>query len=97
MLKFFILNRLKVTKFLVKISEFKFLVKTDQTFFVYKLFLLLNISDFSLPSRYESNPKETVRNSPPKFMPLVKHLLFNSAVALLDIFCNIDRMISSNS
>ena len=97
MLKFFILNRLKVTKFLVKISKFKFLVKTDKMFFGYKLFLLLNISDFSLPSRCESNPKETVWNSPPKFMSLVKHLLFNFAVAVLDIFCNIDRMISSNS
>ena len=65
MLKFFILNRLKVTKFFVKTSKFKFLVKTDKTFFVYRLFLLLNISDFSLPSRHESNSKETLWNSPP--------------------------------
>ena len=39
---------LKVTKFLVKISQFKFLVMTKKNSFVYKLFLLLNISDFSL-------------------------------------------------
>ena len=38
---------LKVTKFLVKISQFKFLVMTKKNSFVYKLFLLLNISDFS--------------------------------------------------
>ena len=47
-IKFFILNPshlLKVTKFLVKISQFKFLVMTEKNIFVYKLFLL-NISDF---------------------------------------------------
>ena len=38
---------LKVTKFLVKISQFEFLVMTEKNIFVYKLFLLLNISDFS--------------------------------------------------
>ena len=36
---------LKVTKFLVKISQFEFLVMTGKNIFVYKLFLLLNISD----------------------------------------------------
>ena len=39
---------LKVTKFLVKISQFEFLVMTEKNIFVYKLFLSLNISDFSL-------------------------------------------------
>ena len=39
---------LKVTKFLVKISQFEFLVMTEKNIFVYKIFLLLNISDFSL-------------------------------------------------
>ena len=38
---------LKVTKFLVKISQFKFLVMTEKNIFVYK-HLSLNISDFSL-------------------------------------------------
>ena len=41
---------LKVTKFLVKISQFKFLVMKEKNIFVYKLFVSLNISisDFSL-------------------------------------------------
>ena len=37
---------LKVTKFLVKISQFKFLVITEKNISVYKLFFALNISDF---------------------------------------------------
>ena len=37
-----------VTKFLVKISQFKFLAMTKKNIFIYKLFLSLNISDFSL-------------------------------------------------
>ena len=39
---------LKVTKFLVKISQFEFLVTAEQRILVYKLFLSLNIPDFSL-------------------------------------------------
>ena len=39
-------HHLKVTKFLVKISQFKFLVMTEKNIFVYKHFLSLNISDF---------------------------------------------------
>ena len=39
---------LKVIKFLVKISHFEILVMTDKSLFVYKLFLSLSISDFSL-------------------------------------------------
>ena len=49
MLKFFILNTiffLKVTEFLVKISQFKHLVITERNIFACKLFLSLNISDF---------------------------------------------------
>ena len=38
--------RLKVTKFLGKISQFEFLVIIKKKFFAYKLFLSLNISDF---------------------------------------------------
>ena len=51
MLKVSILNPtylLKVTKFLVKISQFEFLVMRKKNIFVYQLFLLLNIPDFSL-------------------------------------------------
>ena len=41
---------LKVTKFLIKISQLKFLVMKEKNIFVYKLFVSLNISisDFSL-------------------------------------------------
>ena len=39
---------LKVAKFLAKISQFKSLVMKDKNIFVYKPFLSLNISDFSL-------------------------------------------------
>ena len=38
---------LKVTKLLVKTSQFEILVTTEKNIFVYKLFLSLNISDFS--------------------------------------------------
>ena len=40
--------KIKGTKFLVKFSQFKFLVNTDKNIFVYKLVLSLNISDFNL-------------------------------------------------
>ena len=39
---------LKVTEFLVKISQLEFLVMAEKNISVYKLFLSLNISDFSL-------------------------------------------------
>ena len=51
MLKFFSFTLsylLKVTKFLVKISQFELLVMTKQKILVYKHFLSLNIPDFSL-------------------------------------------------
>ena len=48
MLRFFILNPIKVTKFLVKIFQFELLAMTEKNIFAFKLFLLLNISDFSL-------------------------------------------------
>ena len=47
LLKFFISYLLKVTKFLVKLSQFEFLEKI-QRILVYRLFLSLNIPDFSL-------------------------------------------------
>ena len=37
---------LKVTKFLLKIPQFEFLVTTEQSVLVYKLFLSLNMPDF---------------------------------------------------
>ena len=37
---------LKVTKLLLKISQFEFLVMTEKNIFVYKLFLSSNASDF---------------------------------------------------
>ena len=51
LLKFLILTPsylLKVTKFLVKTSQFEFLVMTKKNIFAYKLFLSLYIFDFSL-------------------------------------------------
>ena len=61
-IKFFILNSsnvLKVIQFLVEIYQFEFLVMTEKNIFVYKLFWLLNISEFSscknctpLPSKW---------------------------------------------
>ena len=46
--------------------------------------------------RYESNPKKSDWNSSEKLMSLVTYLLSNSAAAFVDIFRNIDRIISSN-
>ena len=59
---------LKVIKFLVKISQFEFLVMTEKNIFGFKLFLTLNISDFNLlfiwnlqaPHLYPGNPPLTV-------------------------------------
>ena len=39
---------LKVTKFSVKISQFRYLVMREKNVFVYRFFLSLNISEFSL-------------------------------------------------
>ena len=49
-LKFFIKPHLilNITKLLVKISQFKFLVVTEKNIFVYKPYLSLNNSDFTL-------------------------------------------------
>ena len=37
--------KLKVTKFLVTLSHFKFLLNTDKSIFLYNIFFSLNISD----------------------------------------------------
>ena len=47
-LSFTLFFLLQVTKFLVKISEFEFLVMTEKNIFAYKHFLPLHISDFNL-------------------------------------------------
>ena len=49
--------KLKVTKCLVKLSQFKFLVNADKNIFVYKLFSSLNISDFSLFFMQKLDPR----------------------------------------
>ena len=46
---------LQVTKFLVKIPNFEFLVMTEKNISTYTLFLL-NISDFSLFFMYKLQP-----------------------------------------
>ena len=52
--------KLKVTKFLVKFSKFKFLVNTDKKIFLYQLFLSLNISNFSLVFMQKLDPQQKV-------------------------------------
>ena len=47
---------LKVTKFLVKMPQFEFLVITEKNIFAYKHFLSLNISYFSLFLCENCNP-----------------------------------------
>ena len=44
--------KLKVTKFLVKLSQFKFLVNTDKNIFVYKHFYLYNIFVYFFVFKY---------------------------------------------
>ena len=60
---------LKVTKFLVKISQFEFLVMTEKNIFAYKLFLSSNISDFNYflkpPCSQQPPLKVEVLSSPP--------------------------------
>ena len=48
--------KLKVTKFLIKFSQFKFLVNTDKD--IYKLFLSLYISDFNLFFMQKLHPQQ---------------------------------------
>ena len=50
--------KLKVTKFLVKLCQFKFLVNIDKSIFIYKLFSSLNISDFSLFFMQKLEPQQ---------------------------------------
>ena len=52
----FVTNKVLLTYLLVKISHFKFLVMREKNIFVYKLFLPLDISDFSLFLCKNCNP-----------------------------------------
>ena len=67
-LKFSSLNPfylLKVTKFLLKFSQFEFLVMIEKNIFVYKLFLSLNTStekSYSPPPFFSSNPLSKLRS-----------------------------------
>ena len=56
---------LKVTKLLVKNFQFQFLVMTEKNIFVYKLFLSLNISNFSLFFMWKFQPPPLWRRSSP--------------------------------
>ena len=49
--------KLKVTKCLVKLSQFKFLVNADKNIFVYKFFVW-NISDISLFFMQKLDPQQ---------------------------------------
>ena len=55
-----IILKLNVTNFLVKLSQLKFL---DKNIFVYKLFLSLNISDFSLFFMQKLHPSRKNRRT----------------------------------
>ena len=57
---------LKLTKFFVKIYQFKFLLMAEKNIFVYKLFLSLNISDFGLFFKQKLQPSEN-GHSPDSF------------------------------
>ena len=67
-LKFFIINPillLKLTKFLVKISQFKVLFMIEKNNFVYWHFLSLSISDFSLYFSIKLQPHPPQKGHPP--------------------------------
>ena len=53
---------LKVTRFLLKISQFELLFMTEENIFAYKLFLSLNISDFSLSFMWKLHPRPENRS-----------------------------------
>ena len=78
---------LKVTKILVDISQFNFLVVTEKNVFAYKLFLSLNISDFNLFFMWKSQPPPLKNvtslfpsNTPLKNEVLSIHPLFENLV-----------------
>ena len=55
---------LKVTKFLVEISQFEFLVMTEKNIFPHQLFLSLNISEIDLFLYENCNPFSESNHSP---------------------------------
>ena len=76
---------LKVAKFLVKISQFEFLVMIEKNIFAYKLFLSLNISDFNLFLMWKLQPPEKShpplsQQNPSKSWSPVKLPLFENLV-----------------
>ena len=60
-------NLLKITKFLVKVSQFEFFVMTEKNSFVSKLFLSLNISDivYLLCKNCTPPPPPPIERAPP--------------------------------
>ena len=66
---------LKVTKFLVKISQFEFLVMTKKNILAYKLFLSSNISDFNLFSETPLFPATPFKSWGPVKPPLFENLV----------------------
>ena len=68
---------LKVTKILVNISQFNFLVVTKKNIFAYKLFLSLNISDFNsfFMWKFQPPPLKNVTSLFPSMPPLKVEVL----------------------
>ena len=57
-----------LTKFLVKSSQFEFVVAAEENIFVYKSFLSLNISDFRVFLCKNCSPPPTLKNVTPFFL-----------------------------
>ena len=80
--RFFSLNTiylLKVTRFLGKIPQFEFLVMAEKNIFACKLFLSLNISDFTLFFMWKLHPPW--KKSPPLKVEIFKpSLLFENLI-----------------
>ena len=78
---------LKITKFLAKVFQFEFFVITEKNIFVYKIFLSLNISDFSLYFMWKLQPiskrSPTLSHQPSsENQGPVKPMLFQNSVAV---------------
>ena len=71
---------LKVTKFSVKVSQFEFSIMTEQNILIYKLFLSLNISDFSLFLFKNRNPSHPLKNGGPIKQPPPPRSLFENLI-----------------
>ena len=80
---------LKVTKFLVKISQCKFLVMIEKNIFLYKIFLSLNILDFRNRMEWKVGLKGVSYSWP--------HGLFKCCDILLFAPCSFERFIYTPS